>query len=120
MDDCQHRTYGEDFCRDCPLRPVRDRCERAGFIVRPSMMPASFHTRVGVFILSALAITLTPLVGRLVQKTAEENLWPEPLITFLTAGIGVATVVTLASAFYGIYASIFAGKGWPPKPTETA
>jgi hypothetical protein len=108
MNDCEFRKVGEDFCEDCPLRPVRKECRREGFCIRANAaIPASPQTRVGVFLLSALSITLIPVVSRSLYKIAEEHVIPDPLVWLLTVAAIVAGMVTLTAALCGIYSSVF-------------
>jgi hypothetical protein len=111
MSDCQYRKAGEEFCADCPLRAVRSQCLREGYCNRTqTAIPPSWHTRIGVFLLSALSIMLTPVAYRGIYKVAAEGMIPDPAVWIVAGAAVIAGVVVVPAAFYGLYSSCFTAR----------
>ena len=108
MADCTLRLPHEDFCRDCPLRPVLNECAREGYSSRlVHALPFSKMARLAIFLLSALVILITPVVVQSLYNLDMVQALSDIAISALWAVISPMTMVVILAALYGMYAAIF-------------
>lgn len=109
MTECEFRKPGQDFCDGCPHKAVFAECLRNDGVVPRSTItpPPSFQTRIGVFVLSALAMAMVPVVIRTVLRLRIEGDVSHGVATVLGIFGSAFTLVVTVAAFYGLYVSLF-------------
>lgn len=108
MADCTLRLPHEDFCKDCPLRPVLNECARKGYSSRlVHALPFSKLARLAIFLLSALVILITPVVVQSLYNLELIQTFSDLAMSALWSIIVPMTVVVILAALYGMYAAIF-------------
>ena len=114
MNDCDLRKPGQDFCDECPHRAVREDCLRVGFVPRSTIdAPPSFQTRVGVALLSALALLVVPVALRTMLRLRVEGDVSHVVASIIGFFLTIIMVVVTAAALYGLYVAI-----WAKRPTR--
>lgn len=109
--DCELRKLGQEFCDECPHRAVREDCAREGYAPRSSLTPRpSPIQRAGVFVLSAMALLIMPVVFRTMLRLRVEG----DVSHVVAVVVGLVSVVLMiivgAAALYGIYQAVWSGK----------